>query len=145
MSATAKFQNLWNFKSHTNPICRDELRDMLTRMWNEHGPAKDWTLEARIFDNEGEKFRAHIEKRGWERTHIPIWFQTAIEARKRDQGGVKKSPPGGFYPLTTSRSEQKEAEENALMCVSAHFTGLRWIDNGPNGRRKPHGVPNSSH
>ena len=50
---------------------------------------------------------------------------------------MKKSPPGGFYLMTTSRSDQREAEENAMMCVAAHFTGLRWIDNGLNGRRKP--------
>ena len=60
-----------------------------------------------------------------------------MEARKRDQGDIKKIPQGGFYPMSTFRSDQKEAEENAMMNVAAHFTGLRWIDNGPNGRRKP--------
>ena len=120
VTATAKYQNLWNFKSHINPTCRDELRDMFTRMWKKFGPAKDWPLDARIFDNEGEKFRMRIHKRGWEKTHIPIWCQSAIEARARENGGVKKGPPGGFYPLTTSRSEPNEAVQNALMCVSAN-------------------------
>ena len=60
-----------------------------------------------------------------------------MDARKSDQGDITKSPPVGFYPLSTSRSEQKEAEDLALMNVACHFTGLRWIDSGPNGRRKP--------
>ena len=60
-----------------------------------------------------------------------------MDARTRDQGDTKTSPPGGFYPMSTSRSDQKEAEDIVLMNVAFHFTGLRWIDNGPSGRRKP--------
>ena len=130
VTATAKYQSLWSFKSYNNPTCRDELKDMFTRMWKKHGPAKDWPLDARIFDSEGPKFRKHISKRGWTKDHIPIWCQDAIEARAKENGGIKKSPPGGFYRLTTSRQEPHEAMENALMCLSFYFTGLRWIDSG---------------
>ena len=78
-------------------------------MYEKYGPPKEWLLGARMFDNEGDKFRTHIKKRGWEQVHIPIWCERAMDARNRDQGDTKKSPPGGFYPLSTSRSEQNEA------------------------------------
>jgi len=54
----------------------------------------------------------------------------AIEARAREGGGIKRGPPGGFYLTTTSKQEPHEAMENALMCLSAYYTGLRWIDSG---------------
>ena len=110
---------------------------MLLRMYEEYGPPYQWPLEARIFDNEGDKFRSHIQARGWEQAHIPIWCQRAQAERKSDQGDTKKSLPGGFYALSTPKSDRKEAEDLALMNVACHFTGLRWMDSGPSGFRKP--------
>ena len=69
---------------------------------------------ARIFDNEGDKFRTHIEARGWEQDHIPIWWKRAMNARKSHQGDTKKSPPGGFYSLSTTRSEKKGGRRHCL-------------------------------
>ena len=60
-----------------------------------------------------------------------------MAARKSDQGDTKKSPPGGFYALSTPKSDRKEAEDLALMNVACHFTGLRWMDSGPRGFRTP--------
>ena len=75
---------------------------------------QEWLLEAIIFDNEGDKFRSHIEARGWEQNHIPILCKRATVARKSDQGDIKKSAPGGFYPLSTTRSEQKRGRRHCL-------------------------------
>ena len=38
VSPIAKFQRLWHPKSRTNPICRDELRDLLLRMYEKYAP-----------------------------------------------------------------------------------------------------------
>ena len=137
VTAAAKYQSLWSIKSQTNPTCR-EVRDMFTRMWKKHGPAKDWPSDARIFDSEGPKFRKHISKRGWTKAHIPIWCQDAIEARANESGGIKKGPPGGFYPATTSRQEPHEAMEHALMCLLAI---LQVSDGSTAGTGNRHGVP----
>ena len=110
---------------------------MLLRMYEKYGPPHQWPLEASIFANEGDKFRAHIQARGLEQAHIPIWCQRAQADRKSDQGDTKKSPLGGFYALSTPKSDRKEAEDLALMNVACHFTGLRWMDSGPSGFRKP--------
>ena len=38
VSAIAKYQRLWHPKSRTNPICRNELRDLLLRMYGKVCP-----------------------------------------------------------------------------------------------------------
>ena len=55
---------------------------------------------------------------------------------KGGRGAVQKQagPPGGFYPLTAPKGARREADEDALMCVSCHYLGLRYIK-GDN--RKP--------
>ena len=149
MSVTpaAKYQSLWSIKSHTNPTDRDELKDMLTRMWQKYGQAKDWPEDARIY-SEGPKFQKFISKRGWTKAHVPIWCVGAIESRVREGGEITRGPPGGFYPITTSKQKPHESMENALMCVSAFFTSLRWIDSGhrvPAWCTKMESLPEVSH
>ena len=141
VTAAAKYQSFWSIKSQTNPTCR-EVRDMFTRMWKKHGPAKDWPSDARIFDSEGPKFRKHISKRGWTKDHIPIWCQDAIEARAKENGGIKKGPPGGLYFVTISRQEPHEAMEDAS-CAFLHT--LQVSDGSTVGTENRHGVPRWSH
>ena len=56
----------------------------------------------------------------------------AQEARAVAEGtGTKRGPPSGFYPLTRpSVADLDQADEDALMCVSGLFSGLRYINSG---------------
>ena len=110
--STAKYQNLWSFKSTHRATCREDLMGLFSSMWRRHGSAKHWPLDAKIFDGEGIKFRKHISNRGWTKDHIPIWCQEAIEPRARTNGGPKKPPPSGFYPRTSSCQVRSLVDSN---------------------------------
>ena len=104
---------------------------MFCAMKRKHGKAKQWPVNAEIFIGEGEKFWKHVRDRGWTQDHVPIWCFDVIEARAKQNGGnYEKPPPGDFYPRTSSRSNPRENAEDALMCWSTCFTGLRYIDDG---------------
>ena len=56
------------------------------------------------------------------------------QGRKRSGPETNGPPPSCFYLLTAPKGARREADEDALMCVSCHYSGLRYI-RGDN--RKP--------
>ena len=128
-AGVAKFRPTWNPRSHNHAIRREDLSKMLRQTFEQYGPAKNWPVEADIFEHEGLKFREHVQKRAWAQNHVPIWCLAAQEARAADEGaGTKRGPPSGFYPLTRpSVADYDQADEDALMCISSHFSGLRYM------------------
>ena len=135
-SAIAKFKHTWNPRSQNNAMHREDLSTMLHKMYQEFGPARQWRADAAVFEHEGPTIKEHVGKRAWAQPHTPIWCTLAQEARAAEEGSRnKRAPPSGFYPLTRpSASSHDQADEDALMCVSGHFSGLRYISGD---RRKP--------